>query len=50
MGAYGPNISVRDRWAVISYVHTLQAAKASMPPAPEPPKADPPKADPPKAQ
>ena len=50
MGPYGPNISVRDRWAVISYVHTLQAAKASMPPAPEPPKADPPKADPPKAQ
>lgn len=29
MGAYGPNLSVRDRWAVIAYVHTLQAAKAS---------------------
>jgi mono/diheme cytochrome c family protein len=34
MGAYGPNISVRDRWAVIAYVHTLQAAKASQPKAP----------------
>ena len=31
MGAYGPNISVRDRWAVIAYLHTLQAAKASQP-------------------
>ncbi|MBK1884349.1 cytochrome c [Luteolibacter pohnpeiensis] len=27
MGAYGPNVSVRDRWAIISYVRTLQAAK-----------------------
>ena len=31
MGAYGPNLSVRDRWAVIAYLHTLQAAKASQP-------------------
>lgn len=28
MGAYGPNLPVRDRWAVIAYIHTLQAAKA----------------------
>ncbi|MDP4624402.1 MAG: cytochrome c [Akkermansiaceae bacterium] len=27
MGAYGANISVRDRWAIIAYVRTLQAAK-----------------------
>jgi mono/diheme cytochrome c family protein len=27
MGAYGYNIPVRDRWAIISYVRTLQAAK-----------------------
>ncbi|MEO0018498.1 MAG: hypothetical protein RLZZ522_1781 [Verrucomicrobiota bacterium] len=44
MGAYGPNIAIRDRWAVIAYLHTLQAAKAAMPPAPEPPKAEAPKA------
>ncbi|MCX6874180.1 MAG: cytochrome c [Verrucomicrobia bacterium] len=31
MSAYGPNIPVRDRWAVIAYIHTLQAAKASQP-------------------
>jgi len=31
MGAYGPNLAVRDRWAVIAYLHTLQAAKASQP-------------------
>jgi hypothetical protein len=28
MGAYGANIPVRDRWAIIAYVRTLQAAKA----------------------
>ncbi len=27
MGSYGANIPVRDRWAIISYVRTLQAAK-----------------------
>lgn len=27
MGAYGYNIPVRDRWAIIAYVRTLQAAK-----------------------
>ena len=27
MGAYGQNIPVRDRWAIIAYVRTLQAAK-----------------------
>lgn len=27
MGAYGANIPVRDRWAIIGYVRTLQAAK-----------------------
>jgi mono/diheme cytochrome c family protein len=29
MAAYGYNIPVRDRWAIIAYVRTLQAAKAS---------------------
>lgn len=29
MGAYGYNIPVRDRWAIIAYVRTLQAAKAT---------------------
>ena len=29
MGAYGANIPVRDRWAIIAYIHTLQAAKVS---------------------
>lgn len=29
MGAYGYNIPVRDRWAIISYVRTLQLAKQS---------------------
>jgi mono/diheme cytochrome c family protein len=29
MGAYGYNIPVRDRWAIVAYIHTLQAAKAS---------------------
>ncbi|MEI6675193.1 MAG: cytochrome c [Verrucomicrobiota bacterium] len=29
MGAYGPNISIRDRWAVVAYIRTLQAATAS---------------------
>ncbi len=33
MSGYGYNIPVRDRWAIISYVHTLQAAKASATPA-----------------
>jgi mono/diheme cytochrome c family protein len=29
MGGYGYNIPVRDRWAIVAYIHTLQAAKAS---------------------
>jgi mono/diheme cytochrome c family protein len=29
MSGYGYNIPVRDRWAIVAYVHTLQAAKAS---------------------
>lgn len=29
MGGYGYNIPVRDRWAIVAYVHTLQAANAS---------------------
>lgn len=33
MGAYGYNISVRDRWAVVAYVRTLQAAKEIKPAA-----------------
>lgn len=27
MGAYGPNISVEDRWAIVSYVRALQRAQ-----------------------
>ncbi|WP_411825851.1 c-type cytochrome [Luteolibacter sp. AS25] len=27
MGAYGANIPIQDRWAIIAYVRTLQAAK-----------------------
>ena len=34
MGAYGANVPVRDRWAIIAYVRTLQAAKAAATPAP----------------
>ena len=33
MGAYGYNLPVRDRWAVIAYIHTLQAAKQAATPA-----------------
>ncbi len=29
MSGYGYNIPVRDRWAIIAYVRTLQAAKQS---------------------
>ena len=29
MGGYGANIPVHDRWAIIAYVRTLQAAKVS---------------------
>lgn len=29
MGGYGYNIPVRDRWAIVAYIHTLQAAKES---------------------
>ncbi len=29
MGGYGANIPIRDRWSIIAYIHTLQAAKAS---------------------
>jgi mono/diheme cytochrome c family protein len=25
MGAYGPNIAVKDRWAIVAYVRALQA-------------------------
>ena len=28
MGKYGANITVRDRWAIIAYIRTLQAANA----------------------
>ena len=33
MGAYGYNIPIRDRWAIIAYVRTLQAAKEAQPAA-----------------
>lgn len=29
MSGYGYNVPVRDRWAIIAYIRTLQAAKAS---------------------
>ena len=29
MSGYGYNIPVRDRWAIVAYIHTLQAANAS---------------------
>jgi mono/diheme cytochrome c family protein len=29
MGGYGYNIPVRDRWAIVAYIHALQAAKSS---------------------
>lgn len=29
MGGYGYNIPIRDRWAIVAYVRTLQAAKAN---------------------
>jgi mono/diheme cytochrome c family protein len=29
MSGYGYNIPVRDRWAIVAYIHALQAAKAS---------------------
>ena len=33
MGSYGANIPVRDRWAIVAYVRTLQAAKDIQTPA-----------------
>lgn len=37
MGAYGPNLAVEDRWAVVAYVRALQKSQAypvaSLPPA-----------------
>jgi len=27
MGAYGPNISVEDRWAIVAYIRTLQKSQ-----------------------
>ncbi|MBG7608664.1 MAG: cytochrome c [Verrucomicrobia bacterium] len=35
MGAYGANIPIRDRWAIIAYVRTLQAAKIAADSAPK---------------
>jgi mono/diheme cytochrome c family protein len=29
MSGYGYNVPVRDRWAIVAYIHTLRAAKAS---------------------
>ena len=36
MGAYGPNITVRDRWAIIAYIRTLQSSAAAAKPADKP--------------
>ena len=27
MGAYGPNVTVQDRWAIIAYLRALQLAR-----------------------
>lgn len=35
MGAYGSNIAVRDRWAIIGYVRALQDAAKNPPAAPD---------------
>jgi len=40
MGAYGPNVTVEDRWAIIYYVRTLQRSQlASVADVPEPDRA-----------
>jgi mono/diheme cytochrome c family protein len=40
MGAYGPNVVVEDRWAIISYVRTLERSQlASVEDVPEPDRA-----------
>ena len=28
MGAYGPNIAVEDRWAIVAYVRALQRSQS----------------------
>jgi hypothetical protein len=28
MGAYGPNIAVEDRWAIVAYIRTLQKSQS----------------------
>ena len=28
MGAYGPNISIEDRWAIVAYVRALQRSQS----------------------
>jgi hypothetical protein len=27
MGAYGPNVTIEDRWAIVSYLRALQLAR-----------------------
>lgn len=41
MGPYGAMIPVADRWAIVSYIRTLQVAKASVPPPAAAPAAAP---------
>ncbi len=36
MGAYGTNIPIRDRWAIVAYVRALQTAKQNATPAAAP--------------
>ncbi|HEV8540778.1 MAG TPA: cytochrome c [Verrucomicrobiae bacterium] len=31
MGAYGPNVTVEDRWAIVAYVRALQLARLGLP-------------------
>ena len=34
MGAYGPNVTVEDRWAIIAYVRTLASNGVNWRPPP----------------
>jgi len=41
MGAYGPNVDVADRWAIIAYVRALQRSRlATIDDVPEPHRAE----------
>jgi mono/diheme cytochrome c family protein len=31
MGAYGPNVDIKDRWAIVAYLRALQTARLGTP-------------------